>query len=352
MNARKEEKNTIDASATALIVAQAYYASTAYNGIKNDEAKKLVKYLVTWAKHEYPFSAKWVTQVYDAMPVSLGKVAYTLFKVKNYPGYIATRKSYIEESVEQAIDNGAEQVLVIGGGFDVMATMKHRLHSGVQFYELDRGPHRRMKLEALNDLRAGKFPHHDVKKLADGLQQYGDIHDNMHFIEADLSLPGWQDALLQQKFDPSKKTVCIAEGLTMYLTQDEIKSWLADMRKLLAEDSSFVFSFFDSDSKNNTSKINGAILSKTNERFKTRIAAADVPAFMFDSGFSVVECLPREAIQQSLGLPSSEMDLTVNMPENYFRAVPKKPDAVLQPYDKIPVAAVGSSQDRLRTPRL
>lgn len=337
MESRKD-KNAVDASATAMLVAQAYYASADYNGFAPDHAKQLVKYIIASAKHNYPLSAKWVTQLYEVMPVCVGRLAYSLFKVKNYPGYIASRKAYIDQTVEQAIADGAEQVLVIGGGFDVMATMKHKLHSGVQFFELDRGPHRQMKLDALNDLRTGKFSHHDVERLAEGLQHDGDIHDNMHFIEADLSRPDWQGALLKHHFDPMKKTVCIAEGLTMYLTVEEIKSWLAIMRKLLSDESNFVFSFFDTDSRNNTSKINDAILSRTNERFKTRIAAVDVPAFMFDCGFSVIERLPRESIQHSLGLPDSEMYLIVNMPENYFKAAPKKPDAVLQPYDQIPLA--------------
>jgi methyltransferase (TIGR00027 family) len=255
----------------------------------------------------------------------------TLFKAKNYQGFIATRKAYISQTVDNSISEGTQQVLVIGGGFDVMATVKHKQYTDVQFYELDRGPHQKMKQEALRDLREGNFAHHDVKVLASGLQNYAEINSNLHFIEADLGQPGWQEVLISHGFNPEMKTICIGEGLTMYLTQEEVTTLLSSLRKMLHEDSSLILSFMDPSRNTNTDKFADRIRGATNEKYKANIIAADVPEFMFKNGFSVVESLPREEIQKSLGLPESKMHLSAGLSENYFLAKPSKPGAILQP---------------------
>ncbi len=42
---------------------------------------------------------------------------------------------------------------------------------------------------------------------------------------ADLSLPNWLDALISAGFDPTKPTLWLLEGLTMYLTESEISAF-------------------------------------------------------------------------------------------------------------------------------
>lgn len=153
----------------------------------------------------------------------------------------------------------------------------------------------------------------------------------MHFIEADLSQPGWQELLTSHGFNPERKTICIGEGLTMYLTQEEVTNLLSSLLIMLHEDSSLILSFMDPGRNTNTDKFAYHVRGVTNEKYKANIAAADVPEFMLKNGFSVVESLSREEIQKSLGLPESKMHLSAGLSENYFLAKPCKPGASLQP---------------------
>ena len=333
MKARDDQpgNDNFPPSMTAMQVAQAYYSSPVFNQLANSDAKKLIKYLVAWAKHAYPFKSKWQTQLFDTLPIPVVKGIHGFFKAKNYPGFIATRKAYIAQAVDQAILDGVEQVLVIGGGFDVMALMKHHHHPDVEFYELDRGPHQKMKQQALHDLREETYPHADLQPLAVGLQKYAMLNVNMHFLEADLGEPGWESRLFDHGFNADKKTICVGEGLTMYLSNAETVALLASLTKILQEDSRLILSFIDPIEKSCSEKIRNHVLSETNETYKMRLAIDEVPEFMHQNGFSVMESLSRIEIQKSLGLSESNMKKSVGLSENYYLSKPNHPGATLQP---------------------
>lgn len=113
------------------------------------------------------------------------------------------RKAYIESKVRLAISEGATQVINLGAGFD---TLLYRL--------AEEDPN-------LNCIEIDHPATHKEKKAA--LTQSEHKLDNLHFLPVDFTHQTLQGELGQfQHFAPDRPTVCIVEGVLMYLTTEQI----------------------------------------------------------------------------------------------------------------------------------
>jgi methyltransferase (TIGR00027 family) len=137
------------------------------------------------------------------------------------PGIVAhylARKRWLEAHATAALAAGCEQLVVLGAGFDTLAYRLHRAHPAVRFFELDHPATQRPKATAL-----GSAP-------------------NLTFLPADLShvLPS---AALRaaHRFEPTRRTCFIAEGLLMYFSESRVREILSDLAR--HPDSALAFSF-------------------------------------------------------------------------------------------------------------
>ena len=112
------------------------------------------------------------------------------------------RTRYFDRFVERGIADGARQVVLLGGGFDMRA---HRCGGpGVAFYEVDQ--------KAVLEFKR-------VMLERGGLSQPPSLLVN--YLEADV--PG---GLAELGFDPSAPTLIVWEGNTMYLPTESIMPFL------------------------------------------------------------------------------------------------------------------------------
>jgi len=124
------------------------------------------------------------------------------------------RKAYIEKKVREAIDAGATQIINLGAGFD---TLLYRLAE---------------ENAQLNCIEIDHPATHEVKKRA---LTTGELKlDNLHFLPVDFTHQTLQQELGQcSAFAREKPTVCIVEGVLMYLTPEQIYSLLQSLLDLL-----------------------------------------------------------------------------------------------------------------------
>ncbi len=109
----------------------------------------------------------------------------------------AHRKAFCERQVREGIDTGATQVLVLGAGYDTLGWRLAPEFASVTFLEIDHPATARLK--------------------AKGIEQMGQ-RDNLHLLAEDLGERSLTDVLGANKsWDPTARTVIIAEGLLMYL---------------------------------------------------------------------------------------------------------------------------------------
>jgi methyltransferase (TIGR00027 family) len=133
------------------------------------------------------------------------------------------RTRFIEERLEHAIRNGAMQVVIMGAGFDTRAYRLTELLKDAQVFEVDRPATQEIK-----------------KRRA--LEVLGSVPSNLTYVPIDFRHEKLGDVLERAGFQPGWKTVCIWEGVTMYLPEEAVREtlvWVAS----LAPRSSIVFDF-------------------------------------------------------------------------------------------------------------
>jgi methyltransferase (TIGR00027 family) len=115
---------------------------------------------------------------------------------------IRFRTRYFSRFVERGIADGARQVVLMGGGFD----MRAHIHGGgeVAFFEVDQ--------KAVIEFKRAMLERH-------GLSQPPSLPEN--YLEADVP-----SGLADRGFDPEAPTLVVWEGNTMYLPPESIMPFL------------------------------------------------------------------------------------------------------------------------------
>jgi methyltransferase (TIGR00027 family) len=141
--------------------------------------------------------------------------------------HYALRKKCIAELVRSALINGATQVVIIGAGFDPLSFELHQEFPSAQFLEIDHPATQRHKARFLSRIGA----------------------ERLHFVAMDLSATTFDSqALISTGFDPTQRSVWIAEGLLMYLTLDVVSLLMRTLKRLSAPGSRLVFTFMEKQS--------------------------------------------------------------------------------------------------------
>ena len=135
---------------------------------------------------------------------------------------LGERKIFMNEQVLAAIAAGAEQVLVIGAGFDTLCLRLAPHHPGVQFVEVDHPATAAAKARGVTDVGQP---------------------ENMALVSADLGLtPLVQVMDSCAAWSPELRSVCVAEGLLYYLPRDVVLDLFQAVASVTATGSRFAFS--------------------------------------------------------------------------------------------------------------
>lgn len=125
--------------------------------------------------------------------------------------HILCRKYYMNRKVEEALNNGAEQIINLGAGFDHLGA--YYSQRGIPVFELDR-------------------PAMVIHKQ-DFIERHGFSNANLHFVGCDVNSKRVARALREHpKFDPKKKTLFVAEGFFDYLSLLPSEHLLEDIQSL------------------------------------------------------------------------------------------------------------------------
>ncbi|MGJ0119950.1 class I SAM-dependent methyltransferase [Williamsia sp. MIQD14] len=113
---------------------------------------------------------------------------------------LAVRTHFLDCRCRELLADGSvRQVVLLGAGLDTRAVRLSWLDAGIAVYEIDRSDVVALKVQEL-----GLGPHSPWRGVA-----------------TDLTGPSWVEDLVSTGFDVNAPTVFIAEGLFMYLKDDE-----------------------------------------------------------------------------------------------------------------------------------
>ncbi len=125
---------------------------------------------------------------------------------------VVARTLYFDRIIERNLGQ-VEQFVVIGAGYDTRAYGRLR-RQGTAFFELDQSRMQAHKLESL-----------EIAGIAS---------DHVTFVSIDFAKESVSERLLASGFDASKKTLFLWEGVTLYLSEADVRKTLLNIRDTAA----------------------------------------------------------------------------------------------------------------------
>jgi hypothetical protein len=162
----------------------------------------------------------------------------------------------------KALDSGIQQVVVVAAGYDSRAWRMAR--RGVTFFEVD--------LPATQTDKRSRAP--------DGGPVY---------VATDPTVPSLADKLIEAGFRPGEPVAFTVEGLTMYLTEDQVTGLLRTLAYLSGSGSRLAVNFgvgFECHGSRH-GRIGRRVMAAGGEAFRFRLSPDDAPAFLTTAGWKV-----------------------------------------------------------------
>lgn len=158
----------------------------------------------------YRFSSWW-TKLMMAGPLSGGWIEWTIaYQGRGVVDFIAVRTRMFDDFVQQQIDNGIEQYVILGAGLDSRPYRFYAQLHGMPTFEVDHPLTQREK-----KLR--------VSSVFDGLPEH------ISYVPVDLSENDLFQSLIKAGYNPTLRTVFTLEGVAMYLEEETVRRTLTSV---------------------------------------------------------------------------------------------------------------------------
>ena len=185
-------------------------------------------------------------------------------------GYFKARTVYLDDIFAQALQENLPQIVFLGAGYDSRAYRFRELIQETRIFELDIQPTQQRKKELLRQANV-PIPEHVA---------FVPINFKTEPIGAELSKAG---------FDQQQRTLFIWEGVTYYLPLEAIDDTLQAIKLISPAGSIVCFDYM-------TAPVPSAY---TAEPFQFWIAPEKIEAFLAERGYSLVDHLLPEEIEQN-----------------------------------------------------
>jgi methyltransferase (TIGR00027 family) len=188
--------------------------------------------------------------------------------------HYATRKKIIDTWAAGALEKNTLQVIVLAAGFDTLTQRYYPQYKDVQFIEID-------------------HPATQAIKKAAFLKE-NEAASNVVFVAADFQKQALK-AVLAEHCSPDKKTLLVAEGITMYFNEQEVKEFFTDLHDYFNNEFWIIFTFMEKQPTGSIQFANASLfvnywLKKQNELFKWGIEPPILGSyFLVPLGYQLVK---------------------------------------------------------------
>ncbi len=138
--------------------------------------------------------------------------------------FLIARDRYIDDFLQQSLDAGLEQLVILGAGLDSRPYRFPELKSGIKIFEVDHPASQATKLRKLAEI-FGKLPTH------------------VTFVAIDFTREDLAERLFAHAYDPALKTLFIWQGVTQYLDPQAVDGTLAFVARNSAPGSRIIFDY-------------------------------------------------------------------------------------------------------------
>ena len=219
-----------------------------------------------WAAELLPRRYSIPMHAAQRMPTASRAVLRSAAKLsRNFVRHMAFRTRAIDEAVAEDAQRGTRQLVVLGAGFDARAWRLGAL-AGSVVYELDHPDTQRSKREAIE----GRPP----------------LAREIVWVPIDFTRDSVADVLDRAGQDPRRPTTFVWEGVTMYLTTEDIDTTLAAVERRAAPGSSLLVTYHDSRFAPESAVLD-VLVRVAGEPFRTRVTPDEMRETVGRQGFVV-----------------------------------------------------------------
>jgi methyltransferase (TIGR00027 family) len=140
-------------------------------------------------------------------------------------GSHAARTRHCDRLLLHALDDGAEQLVILGAGYDTRAYRFERRLSGVPVFEVD-------------------LPGTQARKKRFLRKLYGEVPSHVTYVPIDFARQTLSTVLLGAGYDPTKRTHFNWEGVSYYIDEAAVGGIFAFVRDRAAPGSTIVFDYW------------------------------------------------------------------------------------------------------------
>ncbi len=144
----------------------------------------------------------------------------------NLPGYsnsIVARVRYFDDIVKLSAQDGLEQLVIMGAGYDTRAYRIGELKN-VHVFEIDHPDTIKVKKDKINEI-------------------FGFIPAHVTYVPADLEVEKLDQRLAESGYDKTKKTLFVMEGLIYYLPPEAADDLLSFIVHSSGKESAVIFDY-------------------------------------------------------------------------------------------------------------
>lgn len=138
--------------------------------------------------------------------------------------FLIARDRYIDDYLQQSLDEGIEQLVILGAGLDSRPYRFPQLKSGVKVFEVDHPASQATKLGKLKEI-------------------FGELPTHVTFVAIDFTEQDLAERLSIHAYDPTLKTLFIWQGVTQYLNPQAVDSTLAFVAQNSGPGSRIIFDY-------------------------------------------------------------------------------------------------------------
>ena len=198
-----------------------------------------------------------------------------LFVPEGIYRYVIARTKYVDAVFTRALEEGCEQILVFGAGFDTRALRFRETMEKAQAFELD--------IAVTQDAKIRQYRERAL-----------DVPPNLHFVAIDFDNDSLAARLAEAGFRKGRRGLFVLEGLLMYLQPESVHSTFEVIRGYAARGSRLVFDYiYASVLRGETDRYGekGIVqtTSRADERWQFGIESGQIDSFLAAHGMQVLD---------------------------------------------------------------
>jgi len=196
-----------------------------------------------------------------------------MFFQKGMYEYVIARTKYMDAAFVSALEQGFDQIVIFGAGFDSRALRFKDINKQTIIFELDAPITQQEKLKAYQSRKLVAPP-------------------SLKFVPIDFNKDSLSEKIQQAGFSSGKKTLFILEGVIMYLSKEAVDSTFSFISGVSAAGSWVVFDYIYSgvlrgDNQYYGEKNAASRVAKMGESWTFALEENEVESFLIKYNFQI-----------------------------------------------------------------